>query len=105
MHLCDKMQTVMNGMHEPWIILSLKLSIDSVVLIVSEVEKLKGILLQQDRGDHQVDNPSHELKVAKQEAAQAQESLKVMTCCQSDFTGWMNEVVRFVCCQIWSLCF
>lgn len=52
-----------------------------MLLIVSEVEKLKAILLQQDCGGHthpQVDNPSHDLKVARQEAALAQESLKVM---------------------------
>lgn len=44
------------------------------------MDKLKAMLLQQDRGNntrHQVDDPSDELKAAKQEAAQSQESLKV----------------------------
>lgn len=43
-----------------------------------EVEKLKGMLLQQDGGNHRpVDIQSDDLKAAKQEAARAQESLKV----------------------------
>lgn len=48
---------------------------------ITEVETLKGMLLQQDRRGtdrhRQVDSPSDDLKLAKQEAAQAQESLKV----------------------------
>ena len=51
-----------------------------MVLIISEVEKLRGAFLQQDRGNNplcQTDNPSDDLKAAKREAAQAQESLKV----------------------------
>lgn len=42
---------------------------------------MKGMLLQQNRANNthlQVDNPSDELKVVRQEAAQAQDSLKVM---------------------------
>lgn len=60
---------------------SLNVSMNCLLLTVSEVEKLKGMLLQQDCGNQthrQVDSPSDDLKVARQEAAQAQESLKVM---------------------------
>ena len=45
------------------------------------MDNLKGMLLQQNRANNtplQVDNPSDDLKVARQEAAQAQDSLKVM---------------------------
>lgn len=52
--------------------------------------------MQQDSGNtsrHQVDNPSDELRLAKQEATQAQESLKVMEGFQNvshGFTGKAN---------------
>lgn len=55
-----------------------------LVLTISEVEKLKAILLQQDRGNNthcQVNSQSDDLKLAKQEAVQAQESLKVIFMC------------------------
>ncbi|XP_059215489.1 kinesin-like protein KIF20B [Centropristis striata] len=62
----------------------------------SEVEKLKGMLLQQDhRGNdtqRQIDSPSDDLKLAKQEAAQAQESLKL--CAekhQTERRKWLEE--------------
>jgi len=44
------------------------------------VEKLKGLLLLQDRGNdtrRHVDSQSDDLKLAKEQAAQAEESLKV----------------------------
>lgn len=47
---------------------------------VSEVDKLKGMILQQNHGNdtHQrVANPSEDLSLAKEAASQAQESLKV----------------------------
>ncbi|KAF1375404.1 hypothetical protein PFLUV_G00219780 [Perca fluviatilis] len=62
----------------------------------SEVEKLKGMLLKQDRrgnGTHPfVDSPSDDLKLAKQETAQAQESLKL--CAekhQAERKKWLEE--------------
>lgn len=52
-----------------------------LISTISEVDNLKGMLLQQNRANNthlQVENPSDELKVVRQEAAQAQDSLKVM---------------------------
>jgi len=54
----------------------------SLAFTITEVEKLKGMLLQQDRRGNgsqlQVGSPSDDLKLAKQGAARAQESLKVI---------------------------
>ncbi|XP_056291149.1 kinesin-like protein KIF20B isoform X1 [Pseudoliparis swirei] len=62
----------------------------------SEVEKLKGMLLQQDRRGNgsqlQVGSPSDDLKLAKQGAARAQESLKL--CAekhQTERKKWLEE--------------
>ncbi|XP_029306118.1 kinesin-like protein KIF20B [Cottoperca gobio] len=62
----------------------------------SEVEKLKGMLLLQDRRGNDAhrpaDSPSHDLTAAKQEAAQAQERLKL---CAEKHQGerkkWLEE--------------
>ncbi|XP_027131335.1 kinesin-like protein KIF20B isoform X4 [Larimichthys crocea] len=65
-----------------------------------EVDKLKAMLLQQDRGNntrHQVDDPSDELKAAKQEAAQAQESLKLFTDKhQAERKKWLEEKLSLI---------
>ncbi|XP_042358648.1 kinesin-like protein KIF20B isoform X2 [Plectropomus leopardus] len=67
----------------------------------SEVETLKGMLLQQDRRGNdtqrQVDSPSDDLKLAKLEAAQAQESLKL---CnekhQAERKKWLEEKLSLI---------
>ncbi|XP_037322202.2 kinesin-like protein KIF20B isoform X2 [Pungitius pungitius] len=67
----------------------------------SEVEKLKGILLQQDRRGNathfEVDTPSDALKLAKQETAQVQESLKL--CAekhQAERKKWLEEKLSLI---------
>ncbi|XP_074503155.1 kinesin-like protein KIF20B isoform X2 [Sebastes fasciatus] len=67
----------------------------------SEVETLKGMLLQQDRRGtdrhRQVDSPSDDLKLAKQEAAQAQESLKL--CAEKHHVErkkWLEEKLSLI---------
>ncbi|XP_042288675.1 kinesin-like protein KIF20B isoform X1 [Thunnus maccoyii] len=63
--------------------------------LTGEVEKLRGAFLQQDRGNnplYQTDNPSDDLKAAKREAAQAQESLKLCTeKHQTERKKWLEE--------------
>ncbi|XP_067466947.1 kinesin-like protein KIF20B isoform X2 [Thunnus thynnus] len=63
--------------------------------LTGEVEKLRGVFLQQDRGNNplcQTDNPSDDLKAAKREAAQAQESLKLCTeKHQTERKKWLEE--------------
>ncbi|XP_044070074.1 kinesin-like protein KIF20B isoform X2 [Siniperca chuatsi] len=65
----------------------------------SEVEKLKGMLLQQNRGNNthrQVDSPD-DLKLAKQEAAQVQESLKLCTeKHQAERKKWLEEKLSLI---------
>ncbi|XP_070772238.1 kinesin-like protein KIF20B [Enoplosus armatus] len=65
-----------------------------------EVEKLKGMLLQQNRGNHmhrQVDSPSDDLKLAKQEAAQVQESFKLCTeKHQTERKKWLEEKLSLI---------
>ncbi|XP_049455824.1 kinesin-like protein KIF20B isoform X1 [Epinephelus fuscoguttatus] len=67
----------------------------------SEVDNLKGMLLQQDRRGNdtrrQVDNPSDDLNMAKQEAARAQESLKL--CAdkhQAERKKWLEEKLSLI---------
>lgn len=58
-------------------------------LTFSEVEKLKGMLSEQDGGNNtgcQAESLSHDLKTARQEAALAQENLKV---------NWLNLLMCF----------
>ncbi|XP_041646285.1 kinesin-like protein KIF20B [Cheilinus undulatus] len=66
----------------------------------SEVQKLKGMLLQQNSGNsahHQMDSPSDEVKQAKQEAAQAQESLKLCTeKHQGERKKWLEEKLSLI---------
>ncbi|XP_077960910.1 kinesin-like protein KIF20B isoform X6 [Gasterosteus aculeatus] len=69
--------------------------------LTSEVEKLKGILLQQDRRGNathlEVDTPSDDLKLAKQETAQVQESLKL--CAekhQAERKKWLEEKLSLI---------
>lgn len=60
-----------------------------IFLTFSEVEKLKGMLSEQDGGNNtgcQAESLSHDLKTARQEAAQAQENLKV---------NWLNLLMCF----------
>ncbi|XP_026212044.1 kinesin-like protein KIF20B isoform X2 [Anabas testudineus] len=64
-----------------------------------EVEKLKGILVQQDRGNmhHQVDSPSDDLKLAKETAAQSIESLKLCTeKHQAERKKWLEEKLYLI---------
>ncbi|XP_078129044.1 kinesin-like protein KIF20B isoform X2 [Sander vitreus] len=67
----------------------------------SEVEKLKGMLLKQDRRGNDthtfVDSPSDDLKLAKRETAQAQESLKL--CAekhQAERKKWLQEKLSLI---------
>ncbi|GAA6235615.1 kinesin-like protein KIF20B [Lates japonicus] len=66
----------------------------------SEVEKLKGMLLQQDRGNnmHRQDvGSSDDLKLAKQEAAQAQDRLKLCTeKHQAERKKWLEEKLSLI---------
>ncbi|XP_040906538.1 kinesin-like protein KIF20B [Toxotes jaculatrix] len=66
----------------------------------SEVEKLKGMLLQQDRGNNthrQGDSQSDDLKLAEQKAAQAQESLKLCTGKhQAERKKWLEEKLSLI---------
>ncbi|XP_031733804.1 kinesin-like protein KIF20B [Anarrhichthys ocellatus] len=67
----------------------------------SEVEKLKGMLLQQDRRGNgtrlHVDSQSDDLKLAKQETAQAQESLKLRAeKHQAERKKWMEEKLSLI---------
>ncbi|XP_053189542.1 kinesin-like protein KIF20B [Scomber japonicus] len=68
--------------------------------LTSEVEKLKGKFLQQDHGNAslcQTENPSHDLKLAKQEAAQAQESLKLSAeKHQTERRKWLEEKLSLI---------
>ncbi|XP_069565449.1 kinesin-like protein KIF20B [Brachyistius frenatus] len=73
---------------------------DVIQELSAEVEKLKGMLLQRDRGNNarkQVDNPSHDLTLAKQEAAKAQESLKTYTDKhQAERKRWQEEKLSLI---------
>ncbi|XP_034753994.1 kinesin-like protein KIF20B isoform X2 [Etheostoma cragini] len=67
----------------------------------SELEKLKGMLLKQDRRGKDthsfVDSPSDDLKLAKQETAQTQESLKL--CAekhQAERKKWLEEKLSLI---------
>ncbi|XP_034407572.1 kinesin-like protein KIF20B isoform X9 [Cyclopterus lumpus] len=67
----------------------------------SEVEKLKGVLLHQDRRGNGsqlgVDGPSDDLKLAKQETIRAQESLKL--CAekhQTERKKWLEEKLSLI---------
>ncbi|XP_045921132.1 kinesin-like protein KIF20B isoform X2 [Micropterus dolomieu] len=66
----------------------------------SEVEKLKGVLLQQNCGSNahrQVNSPSDDLKLAQQEAAQVQESLKLCTeKHQAERKKWLEEKLSLI---------
>ncbi|CAK6983997.1 kinesin-like protein KIF20B, partial [Scomber scombrus] len=69
--------------------------------MISEVEKLKGKFLQQDRGNASLlchtENPSDDVKVANQEAAQAQERLKL--CAekhQAERRKWLEEKMSLI---------
>lgn len=63
--------------------------ISDVFLTFTEVEKLKGMSSEQDGGNNtvcQAESLSHDLKTARQEAAQAQEKLNVT---------WFNLLISF----------
>ncbi|KAM7385210.1 hypothetical protein PAMP_001304 [Pampus punctatissimus] len=66
----------------------------------SEVEKLRGMFLQQDHGNsthYQTENPSDDIKQAKQEAVQAQESLKLCTeKHQAERKKWLEEKLSLI---------
>ncbi|XP_067368029.1 kinesin-like protein KIF20B isoform X4 [Channa argus] len=66
----------------------------------SEVEKLKSILLLQDRGNnlhHQVVSPPDELKLAKEAASQSQESLRLCTeKHQTERKKWLEEKLSLI---------
>ncbi|CAK6982080.1 kinesin-like protein KIF20B [Scomber scombrus] len=69
--------------------------------LTGEVEKLKGKFLQQDRGNAALlchtENPSDDVKVAKQEAAQAQERLKLCTeKHQAERRKWLEEKMSLI---------
>ncbi|XP_047458558.1 kinesin-like protein KIF20B isoform X2 [Mugil cephalus] len=74
--------------------------LDAIQELSSEVEKLKGMLLQQDGGNktHRlVDSPSDELKAAKKESARAQESLKMFTeKHQGERKKWLEEKLSLI---------
>ncbi|XP_068184447.1 kinesin-like protein KIF20B isoform X2 [Antennarius striatus] len=58
----------------------------------SEVETLKGMLLQQDRGHHQADSQSDDLKEDRMEAARVQETLRLCTeKQQAERKKWLEE--------------
>ncbi|XP_068424378.1 kinesin-like protein KIF20B isoform X2 [Clinocottus analis] len=67
----------------------------------SEVEKLKGLLLQQDRRGNgarlQVEGPSDDLNLAKQESDRAQESLKLCSeKHQTERKKWLEEKLSLI---------
>ncbi|XP_047207165.1 kinesin-like protein KIF20B isoform X3 [Girardinichthys multiradiatus] len=65
----------------------------------AEVEKLKSKLLQQDNETppHEADGPSEDLKLAKDEASQAQESLKIFTeKHQAERRKWQEEKLSLI---------
>ncbi|XP_054456474.1 kinesin-like protein KIF20B isoform X2 [Anoplopoma fimbria] len=75
--------------------------LNTIQEISSEVEKLKAMLLQQDRRGkdthNQVDGQSDDIKLAKQETAQAQESLKL--CAekhQTERKKWLEEKLSLI---------
>ncbi|XP_022604364.1 kinesin-like protein KIF20B [Seriola dumerili] len=74
--------------------------LDLVQELSGEVEKLKGMLLQQDRGNNThrpLDSQSDDLKLAKQEAARAQESLKLCTDKhQAERKKWLEEKLSLI---------
>ncbi|XP_035802508.2 kinesin-like protein KIF20B isoform X2 [Amphiprion ocellaris] len=65
-----------------------------------EVERLKAVLLKQDCGsetDRLVDHPSDDVKLAKEEAARAQESLKLCTDKhQAERRKWLEEKLSLI---------
>ncbi|XP_051815708.1 kinesin-like protein KIF20B isoform X2 [Acanthochromis polyacanthus] len=65
-----------------------------------ELERLKALLLKQDCGSEThpvVDNPSDDVKLAKEEAAQAQESLKLCTDKhQAERRKWLEEKLSLI---------
>ncbi|XP_070697167.1 kinesin-like protein KIF20B [Pempheris klunzingeri] len=65
-----------------------------------EVEKLKGLLLHQDHGNSthcQVSSPSDDVNLAKQEAAKAQESLKLCTeKHQAERRKWLEDKLSLI---------
>ncbi|XP_013874657.1 kinesin-like protein KIF20B [Austrofundulus limnaeus] len=65
----------------------------------SEVEKLKGMILQQNRGNdaHQRVDPSEDFRLAKEAASQAQESLKMLTeKHQAERRKWLEERLSLI---------
>ncbi|KAM7408270.1 hypothetical protein PAMA_002125 [Pampus argenteus] len=66
----------------------------------SEVEKLRGMFLQQDHGKsthYQTENPSDDIKLAKQKTVQAQESLKLCTeKHQAERKKWLEEKLSLI---------
>ncbi|KAM8739483.1 kinesin-like protein KIF20B isoform 1-T1 [Acanthopagrus schlegelii] len=74
--------------------------VDLIQELSSEVDNLKGMLLQQNRANNtplQVDNPSDDLKVARQEAAQAQDSLKLVADKhQAERKKWLEEKLSLI---------
>ncbi|XP_056251669.1 kinesin-like protein KIF20B [Seriola aureovittata] len=74
--------------------------LDLVQELSGEVEKLKGMLLQQDRGNNThrpLDSQSDDLKLARQEAARAQESLKLCTDKhQAERKKWLEEKLSLI---------
>ncbi|KAG7231834.1 hypothetical protein INR49_010280 [Caranx melampygus] len=74
--------------------------VDLIQELSSEVDKLKALLLQQDRGHSStcaVDGQSDDLKLAKQEAARAQESLKLCTDKhQAERKKWLEEKLSLI---------
>nr|XP_046257693.1 kinesin-like protein KIF20B isoform X2 [Scatophagus argus] len=74
--------------------------LNAIQELSSEVEKLKGMLLQQDRGNNtqqHVDIQSDDLKLAREEAAQAQESLKLSADKQqAERRKWLEEKLSLI---------
>ncbi|XP_072292458.1 uncharacterized protein kif20ba [Eucyclogobius newberryi] len=66
--------------------------------LTNEVDKLNNLMLKKDStSDHQTEGPSNELRGAKEEAAQAQESLK--TCLdkqRAERKAWMEEKLSLI---------
>ncbi|XP_055083322.1 kinesin-like protein KIF20B [Periophthalmus magnuspinnatus] len=66
--------------------------------LTNEVDKLKNLLLRKEGpSGHQPDNSSHELRVAKEEATQSQENLRV--CLEKHRTerkAWMEEKLSLI---------
>ncbi|XP_071336035.1 kinesin-like protein KIF20B [Trachinotus anak] len=74
--------------------------LDLIQELSSELEKVKGMLLQQDCGNNThrpLDGQSDDLKLAKQEAARAQESLKLCTDKhQAERKKWLEEKLSLI---------